>query len=380
MVVADTVDETKKFNYIDALRGFAIIGVVMVHVGQLIAPSSYVIGAIVQAGRFGVQLFFVVSAFTLMMSLGSRRSVADKWVLEFFVRRFFRIAPAFYLGICFYTFIGESSPSYWAPNGVDTWQVVLTVAFLHGWHIESINAVVPGGWSIAAEAMFYLVLPWLYVVLKNARHTATLLLVSIVASAVTRIILKRVMQEFYPESQAYMIDGFLEYFFVSQIPVFLVGILTFQLVQGLRDYPKSSIVIMGYSLLILASAITAQTTGNMLPQGVLFSIGFSLLVLSLNERPIGLVVNPVTIFLGKISFSLYLVHFYVLDLVRVSGEFKALSGDIGFASGFLIVLAASAVVAFVVYRLVEVPGIALGKVVIGKIRRRELKNRDLSGN
>ena len=75
-------------------------------------------------------------------------------MLEFFVRRFFRIAPAFYLAILFYICLGNRTVllgAKWHRH----WQVLLTIAFLHGWYVESINAVVPGGWSIAVEVMFH---------------------------------------------------------------------------------------------------------------------------------------------------------------------------------------------------------------------------------
>ncbi|MCP5476031.1 MAG: acyltransferase [Rhodanobacteraceae bacterium] len=362
------VEEISKFDYIDALRGFAIIGVIMVHIGQWIPPDSFLIGAIAQAGKFGVQLFFVVSAFTLMMSLESRRNISKKWMLEFFVRRFFRIAPAFYLAILFYIYVWGTGPSYWAPSGIDTWQVLLTIAFLHGWHVESINAVVPGGWSIAAEVMFYITLPWLYLMLRTIHRTAFALLVSIVLAALLRIVLKRALHECYLEPNSYLLSAFLEFFFLTQLPVFLIGILTFQLAVKCPGTQSSPAMTMGYSLLVCASALTAQTTGNLLPQSLLFSVGFCLLVLSLNQNPIRLMVNPMSTFLGKISFSLYLVHFFVIGLFREAEGLEEMRGNLGFLMSFLIVLAASSAFAFVLYRFVEVPGIALGKRAIDYIR------------
>ena len=288
-------------------------------------------------------------------------------MLEFFVRRFFRIAPAFYLAILFYTCVWGTGPSYWAPSGIDIWQVLLTIAFLHGWHVESINAVVPGGWSIAAEVMFYITLPWLYLMLRNVHRTAFALLVSIILAALFRIVLKRALHECYPEPYSYLLSGFLEFFFLTQLPVFLIGILTFQLAVKSRGNISPAIT-MGYSLLVCASAFAAQTTGNLLPQSLLFSVGFSLLVLSLNQNPIRVMVNPMTIFLGKISFSLYLVHFFVIGLFRDAEGLEEMHGNLGFLLGFLIVFAVSSAFASMLYRFVEVPGIALGKKVIYYIR------------
>ena len=54
--------------------------------------------------------------------------------------------------------------------------MILTALFLHGWHPETINSVVPGGWSIAAETSFYLLLPLLFrLVTTRTRALAFLL-------------------------------------------------------------------------------------------------------------------------------------------------------------------------------------------------------------
>ena len=68
----------------------------------------------------------------------------------------------FYLGMIAYLLYSGMSNERWAPNGVAWWHVLLTALFLHGWHPETINTVVPGGWSIAVEMSFYLFVPLLF--------------------------------------------------------------------------------------------------------------------------------------------------------------------------------------------------------------------------
>jgi peptidoglycan/LPS O-acetylase OafA/YrhL len=57
----------KRFAYIDALRGYAILGVLLVHTGQYSGFDSQA-----AFGARGVQLFFVASALTLMFSWHER--------------------------------------------------------------------------------------------------------------------------------------------------------------------------------------------------------------------------------------------------------------------------------------------------------------------
>ena len=65
----------KKLDYVDALRGIAILGVIMVHTsqyGHYNVPK--IIANIIDQGARGVQLFYLASAFTLFLSFKNRLS------------------------------------------------------------------------------------------------------------------------------------------------------------------------------------------------------------------------------------------------------------------------------------------------------------------
>jgi peptidoglycan/LPS O-acetylase OafA/YrhL len=85
--------EVPKYDYIDALRGLAVLGVVSVHTTQLVRPASAGLQTLASAGGSGVQLFYLASALTLFLSLDTRKSTERNSTLKFFIRRYFRIAP-----------------------------------------------------------------------------------------------------------------------------------------------------------------------------------------------------------------------------------------------------------------------------------------------
>ena len=93
-----------KLKYIDALRGLAIMGVLIVHCGQKGFNDALpdIIQSVILNGAHGVQLFYVASAFTLFISLANQDALGKNMWTHFFARRFFRIAPMYYLGICYY--------------------------------------------------------------------------------------------------------------------------------------------------------------------------------------------------------------------------------------------------------------------------------------
>jgi peptidoglycan/LPS O-acetylase OafA/YrhL len=82
-----------RLSYIDALRGSAILGGRVVHCGGQV-PSMMPATA---WGARGAQLFFVMSALTLMASW----SRSNDGAAPFHVRRLFRIAPMFWLALIF---------------------------------------------------------------------------------------------------------------------------------------------------------------------------------------------------------------------------------------------------------------------------------------
>jgi peptidoglycan/LPS O-acetylase OafA/YrhL len=164
-----------KLDFVDRVRGVAILMVIAVHYAQAFATPTIHRGAMI--GQFGVQLFFVASAFTLCLSADHRRAEASP-VRNFYLRRFFRIAPLYYLAIPIYAWIFAGEPRgafYTAPN------MAANLAFLHGLVPAANNTIVPGGWTIGAEMLFYLTFPALYPLIERAwqRHGCTALALAV---------------------------------------------------------------------------------------------------------------------------------------------------------------------------------------------------------
>jgi peptidoglycan/LPS O-acetylase OafA/YrhL len=61
------------YEFLDALRGIGILGVVLVHSG-IQSGQQHALFAIAFTGQRGVQLFYMLSAFMLYLTLESRRT------------------------------------------------------------------------------------------------------------------------------------------------------------------------------------------------------------------------------------------------------------------------------------------------------------------
>jgi len=362
-----------KLGYIDALRGIAILAVLTVHCIAY-GTNNYpgIMQAIVGNGGRGVQLFYIVSAFTLFLSMNNRAKQERNIYSNFFIRRFFRIAPMFYIAIvynvCERLFIGNLCSDY-VPD-VTTWSVISSFFFVHGLSPYWINTVVPGGWSITAEMMFYCMVPFLFIKVKNLNHAAIIFFIAIFIQHTMAFVVKQI-----PFSDTILMRDYLFYYLPNHLPVFACGIFLFYLVYTpKKDWNVHPAVILFLSFTILFQIATGQWIFS---QHIIFAIAFVFLGYALSKREYSILVNPFTKFVGKISYSMYLVHFAVLhwmfkldflDFVPLDSTFGNI---LNLAIRYTILLAASAAISYVTYKLVERPFQKLGKFIINK---REVKD------
>ena len=220
-------EDIRKYDFIDALRGYAILMVLLVHSSQSVAPINQTLQRLMNNGARGIQLFYIASALTLCMSWRFRSRHEISPVRNFIIRRFFRIAPMFYVAIVFYVILYGFSPRYGAPNGFEWWSVPLTALFLHGFHPETITSVVPGGWSIAVEMNFYLVLPLLLHYLTTIKSSIYFFLFSLCLYGISRLIFYHLFSGMYPTNQQYLVSMFIYMNFFGQLPVFAIGICVY---------------------------------------------------------------------------------------------------------------------------------------------------------
>ena len=361
-----------RYAYIDALRGYAILAVMAVHASSAAADWEGVGRSIVNQGARGVQLFFVASALTLMMSWQARHDGA----IRFYIRRFFRIAPMFWLGMCYFLWCDGFSPRYFAPRGIDWNHVVLTGLFLNGWHPEYITSIVRGGWSIAVEMTFYVVFPALMRIVKGWRSGIVVFIAASILANLVLLGLWFLKGSLWPGVPDYLMGTFLSLWFPSQLPVFLIGFLLY---FWIRDYSgRLSIsrlrAILGISLvaMLLLSLVPfpVSRVGNSLY--VMYAICFALFSFCLANGALTILVNRYICYLGKVSFSAYLWHFAIISYIehspRVSGPIFGLTGEHGFLFfiGFFAGLVTLTVLfSTLTYRGIELPFIRLGNRVAG---------------
>lgn len=362
--------EPRKFEFIDALRGLAILAVVLVHAHVAAPPASPWLQTLMAAGARGVQLFYIASALTLCMSWEFRAPHEHAPLRNFYLRRWFRIAPMFYVAIAAYVMLHGLAPRYFAPNGVEWYYIPLTALFLNGFHPEMVTAVVPGGWSIVVEMTFYLVLPLLVTRFRGFTALVALVVFSLVLDRVTGRIFRSVYLPMYPSNQSYLVDNFTFLNFFGQFPVFAVGMFAywvFRRHQMLKVELAVGVALFAGWVLILVK-LAGASAAQVLSLHITMGVAFALLALTLALYPTRVLVNPLTRWIGRLSFSMYLTHFAVLDAfaaLGISARFGR--GDVTALLHYGCVVAVTAGVSWVCYRAIERPGIDAGRRLIDRL-------------
>lgn len=373
-----------QLDFIDALRGVAIIGVLISHAQRNVeiyqamghpARMSPWLSRYAEQGARGVQLFFVISALTLFLSAGKRASESEPW-LNFYIRRVLRIAPMFYVAFGVYCI----APALLKGQELPPLATILgTLSFTNGWNpawLLGANDVVPGGWSIGVEMSFYIVFPLVFLALRNFPRALAALLILLLLDVITWPLLLR----HAPIDDTELWARYVFVWLPNQLPIFLFGICAYFVLFGSTgrltvffhdgDRRKNAcLFILAVAILLIAPQWLTD------PRAVfLYGAAFALLALSLYRQPYRWLVNRPLQHIGKISFSGYLTHFFMLQTARkLLAKVHAgdrLSPDLYFVATVLVALAGTVLISSVTYRLVEVPGQALGKRLIQHLASR----------
>jgi peptidoglycan/LPS O-acetylase OafA/YrhL len=275
----------------------------------------------------------------------------------------------FWFGLAMSLAFNGLASRYWAPNGLTVLDVALTALFLHGWHPETINSVVPGGWSIAVEMTFYLFVPVLYGVVHNVGRSILFTVCSIGLSIWLDQLAAQYWLPSYPMEQQYLAYEFSVLWIASQLPLFAMGMCVARIIERHEPPPNAaaSHAILALSLMFLAVALTTVSIGPVLARHHLFGLSFSLLALALWGMPVRLFVNGFMIFVGRISFSLYIVHFLVLELIAKRYLWKPdweNPSDESYLLAYPVLLLTSVALSSITYFAVERNGIKMGNRLI----------------
>ncbi|WP_166263371.1 acyltransferase family protein [Marinobacter caseinilyticus] len=320
----------QRLQALDALRGMAALVVVCFHYipyydklyGHGFTPWS-----VLSFGRYGVHLFFMLSGFVIFMTL-ERTSTAG-W---FGLARAFRLLPALWAGIVV-TFVSVHllGPDDRAVSFVDA---LLNVTLLHEYlerpHVDGAY------WSLVVEATFYVWMALLFYTLGNGRALRAVFWVWVLVSYAAVMMWKAI-----PDDYEFLVKDLL---FTRYAPLFVSGMLIYQW-HRYRRLPWPD-------LLLLALAIGHCLVAYKAPFSVFVLGCYGIFVLAVSGR-LNRLANRPLLWLGSISYALYLVHQNIGYGVIHWSYAAGLPGWVGIALAFGVAL----VLATAIQRWIEQPAL-----------------------
>lgn len=370
-----------KLDAIDAIRGWAIFLVITAHTGGLFPELPWPLKKITNFGWYGVQLFFVASAFTLMLSWERMGPDKVRNTVNFFLRRVFRIAPAYYLGALLYFFVRPPGASF------DLSQLFATLLFVNAWSPEWLSTVegkwqvIPGSWSISVEFAFYAIFPLLALIVTSTRR---MLLVGLGA-----FILMLLSPSLGPGTDTAHLsesarDNFLFFWPPNQFVVFCLGLILFRIVKdedpwcqkikhNITSHPAAWLTLCAMLLLILTQFGIRKTTETTnwsypAPTHVVVALLFTGMCAALILAPerFSWITGALWRRLGEASFAAYVMHWSLLDLSHLI-QARAGPASVGWASiahfgvALLLIAGGTFVMSTGIHRVVERPMVRLGR-------------------
>ena len=314
-----SVPETRRFYRpeLDCLRFFAFFGVFVFHTvppqtteyyAQRHIPAGWLIASASRAGSFGVDLFFLLSAYLITELLLREKEECGKIHLKaFYARRVLRIWPLYFLGI----FIAILLHFVDADQRFPVKYVAAFLLLSGNWLTSLVGA--PGSvmnplWSVSFEEQFYLLWP---TIVSKARRSKTLVFAAcilLVLAQVGRFLLLKYARH----SEVAVFTNT-----IARLDPLALGILTAVLTRNGRlslcGYRRLLCLCSGCLLWLTAGHYFRMSEGFMVLGYPAMAVGAWLMFVAVLDA--GIAPNWLR-YLGKISYGLYVFHMLCLYIVE----------------------------------------------------------------
>ncbi|WP_339527386.1 acyltransferase family protein [Pseudomonas sp. EL_65y_Pfl2_R96] len=373
---------------LESIRGLMAWWVVFGHLyscfRQAIGNVPPIINEVLLATAIPVDIFICLSGFFIAKALNGKSSDYKPYI----VRRAFRIIPIYLLAMFLAALLFNERMSvrmempwntpgqlaavenYWSTISDNVAAYLMPcLMLLQGLIPDQVlphagDAFLAPAWSLTLEWQFYLIAPLLVggFLLKRGKEL-------LVASSLLALLLLT------HSGLTFSYGSFI----LIKLPVFIIGMLTHDLIRRGEDELKNGLLII---VIVLGIGLISRSLANFasITLWSVLAIVFKLngrfrqplitRMLELSKAPLR---NKMLVKLGVLSYSTYLIHILIIDAVMiVARAFGYLSSDLValfIALSIVFTYAASSVI----HRYIETPFIDIGKRIATSVYSRELK-------
>jgi peptidoglycan/LPS O-acetylase OafA/YrhL len=318
----------RRLDFLDQMRAIAILPVVITHY-----HSNWFAG-----GGMGVGIFFALSGFLITSLLLEEPSLDGRAIRRFYIRRISRIYPLYFLTI----FTTALLAYFFAPQrfAVTVGAIPGLLSFLQNspWVGFSFGVL----WTLQVEAWFYITLPLVMWLIGPRRGVVVFCVFLAVSGAVTF---------FFPAGPSLFHWG------VALATGALVSLLWKEGVLARLNLSPPLLALFGLIGIAILLFPGPEPRSRWFAEVLGASLCSSGLIIAFVLSPTLPVLRGLP-FIGRISYSMYLLHAVIMDFVR-----PVLEPIPRWARPevyLLLVIGLS----FLTYRIIEKPGMRLGKGII----------------
>lgn len=296
---------------IDGLRAVAIVPVVLFHLDKTIVPSGFL----------GVDIFFVISGYLITSILLRENGNSTFRFSRFWMRRIRRLFPALAAMICgtiligYFTLFGDE----WKSTAFQSLAALASVGNFFMWRKagdywgESADTMpMLHTWSLSVEEQFYLIFP--VVLFLIFRKSNRLVLPVLLVTALGSFLASSYAVLHHPSAEFYLLPTRAWEMMLGGILASLGSRIGSPPCPSWRSLAGLVAIVIAMSALDSGSGFTLQLGRVLVCVGTFLVIAFP--STGLVERLLS--VAPM-VFLGKISYSLYLWHWPVIVIGRHIG-------------------------------------------------------------
>tara|TARA_R110000850_G_scaffold87045_2_gene187345 strand:- start:37333 stop:38568 length:1236 start_codon:yes stop_codon:yes gene_type:complete len=319
-------------------------------------------------GGAAVTVFFVLSGYVLGLSL-DRKSKSLGTCLAFYVKRLFRIYPAYLVCVsliifsiaCFHTYTVYPDTSVWFKEWYQNPITIDNVLANYALFETNLNQV---AWTLKVELVMSVVFPLAYIVSRSTGTKVNLLFLFL-------LIVCSLIRGLLPGS-LYFMYGY----------VFYLGLLLPTLIEKLNQLVSLKVwnTLFLVSIACLISARSVFSPGNLFCAVLMEAVFATLLIAILADGKTNPLLSrvldvPLVRKLGQLSYSFYIYHFIILywlacGLLAVVSPTVTAAYPLMFGLLLAVVsVVVSYYVAFLSYHLVERPMIKCGAATAVKVSR-----------
>lgn len=270
-----------KIANIQVMRGIAALAVTFFHIAGTQKKEGFdtwIFSPFRNWGSWGVDLFFIISGYVMAVSLGQNLQSSTRFLLK----RFIRIYPLYFSLTVLFCLISIIAPKLFSNFSLKFDWFIASLSMTSGfWGFG--EPILGQGWTLEFETLFYVLIALVIVFkqIKSFELLTSLLLLGLCLFGVNSIILE-----------------------------FSFGMLAANFKQKIQKVHQYRFLLIWFGI---ATLILQGNYGlDHLPRFIL--LGIPCLLLFLGFILLEPIKNTLLLYLGEISYSIYLVQFFVIPV------------------------------------------------------------------